>query len=98
MPKCFASWRWELPPEVVQFLSEFDLARRIVQSELIGSLPEPGIRLPPLGGRAMTLLRWKDEYSVVIEAVDHEHRELIDLINVLHERLYAADAGARLLR
>jgi len=92
VPKCFASWRWELPPEVVQFLSEFDLARRIVQSELIGSMPEPGIRLPPLGGRAMTLLRWKDEYSVGIEAVDHEHRELIDLINVLHERLYAADA------
>jgi hemerythrin len=35
----------------------------------------------------MTLLRWKDEYSVGIEAVDHEHRELIDLINRLHDEL-----------
>ena len=29
----------------------------------------------------MALLQWKDQYSVGIEAVDHEHRELIDLIN-----------------
>jgi hemerythrin len=35
----------------------------------------------------MTLLRWKDDYSVGIEAVDHEHRELIDLINRLHDEL-----------
>lgn len=33
----------------------------------------------------MALLQWKDQYSVGIEAVDHEHRELIDLINRLHE-------------
>lgn len=33
----------------------------------------------------MTLLHWKDQYSVGIEAVDHEHKELIDLINRLHE-------------
>jgi hemerythrin len=41
---------------------------------------------------AMILLRWKDEYSVGIEAVDHEHKQLIDLINRLHEKLDAADA------
>lgn len=35
----------------------------------------------------MTLLQWKDQYSVGIEAVDHEHKELIDLINRLHDRL-----------
>jgi hemerythrin len=35
----------------------------------------------------MALLQWKDQYSVGIEAVDHEHRELIDLINRLHEEL-----------
>jgi hemerythrin len=35
----------------------------------------------------MALLLWKDEYSVGIEAVDHEHRELIDLINRLHGEL-----------
>jgi|SRR5215510_4060007 len=35
----------------------------------------------------MALLHWKDHYSVGIEAVDHEHRELIDLINRLHAEL-----------
>jgi hemerythrin-like metal-binding protein len=38
------------------------------------------------------LLHWKDGYSVGIEPVDHEHRELIDLINRLHAALSAADA------
>src|SRR5262245_2287471 len=32
----------------------------------------------------MALLHWKPEYSVGIAAVDHEHKELIDLINRLH--------------
>jgi hemerythrin len=40
----------------------------------------------------MRLLSWKDEYSVGIEAVDHEHRELIDLINRLHDELDAPTA------
>lgn len=40
----------------------------------------------------MTLLQWKDEYSVGIEAVDHEHKELIDLINRLHAEFDAVDA------
>jgi hemerythrin-like metal-binding protein len=35
----------------------------------------------------MALLQWKDQYSVGIAAVDHEHKELIDLINRLHEEL-----------
>jgi hemerythrin len=35
----------------------------------------------------MALLQWKDQYSVGIEAVDHEHRELIDLINRLYDEL-----------
>ena len=42
----------------------------------------------------MALLRWKDEYSVGIEAVDHEHKELIDLINDLHDQLSNKDAGS----
>ena len=29
----------------------------------------------------MGLLHWEDRYSVGIAAVDHEHRELIELIN-----------------
>lgn len=33
----------------------------------------------------MILIEWKDEYSVGVPAIDHEHRELIDLINWLNE-------------
>ena len=40
----------------------------------------------------IVLLRWKDEYSVGIEAVDYEHRQLIDLINWLYRALDAPDA------
>jgi len=35
----------------------------------------------------MALIEWKDSYSVGVEAVDHEHRELIEIINELHESL-----------
>jgi len=35
----------------------------------------------------MALLHWKPEYTVGIDAVDHEHKELIDLINRLHAAL-----------
>jgi hemerythrin len=42
----------------------------------------------------MTLLSWKDEYSVGIEAVDHEHKELIGLINRLHDQLGGPAAKA----
>jgi hemerythrin len=38
----------------------------------------------------MSLLRWEDRYSVGVAAVDHEHRELIALVN----RLYG-EASAR---
>lgn len=37
----------------------------------------------------MTLIKWKNKYKVGVEAVDHEHRELIDLINRLHQDLLA---------
>lgn len=33
----------------------------------------------------MGLLHWESRYSVGIEAVDHEHRELIDLVNRLYD-------------
>ena len=33
------------------------------------------------------LLAWRSEYSLGIPDVDHEHRELFDLINELHARL-----------
>lgn len=32
----------------------------------------------------MKLLEWRPEFSVGNAAVDHEHRELIDLINSIH--------------
>jgi len=46
----------------------------------------------------MKLLQWKEEYSVGIEAVDHEHKELIDLINRLHGELDASDARSTVPR
>lgn len=33
----------------------------------------------------MGLLHWEDRYSVGVAAVDHEHKELIDLINRLYD-------------
>ncbi len=42
----------------------------------------------------MALLQWKDEYSVGIAAVDHEHRELIDLINQVHDTFRASGGPA----
>jgi len=35
----------------------------------------------------MTLLTWKPEYSVGIESVDFEHREMIELINTIYEAI-----------
>ena len=32
----------------------------------------------------MSLIEWRDEFSVGVASVDHEHRELIDLINNVH--------------
>lgn len=35
----------------------------------------------------MTLIEWKQDFEIGIPSVDHEHRELIELINTLHESL-----------
>ena len=35
----------------------------------------------------MTLVEWKPEYNLGVPDIDHEHRELVDLINALHDRL-----------
>ena len=37
----------------------------------------------------MSLLEWQPEFSVGIDSVDAEHRELIDLINDLHRQMAA---------
>jgi hemerythrin-like metal-binding protein len=41
----------------------------------------------------MALLQWKDRYSLGIEAIDHEHKGLIDLINRLHGELMKDVSG-----
>jgi len=40
----------------------------------------------------MALLEWKEEYATGIDDVDDEHKDLIDVINRLHELLLAEDA------
>ncbi len=39
----------------------------------------------------MALIEWKEEYSAGIAEVDSEHRELIELINTLAEKLKGGD-------
>ena len=40
----------------------------------------------------MSLITWRDEFSVGVDAIDHEHREMIGLINDLDEAM-GTDAG-----
>jgi len=40
----------------------------------------------------MSLLQWKPEYSVGIQSMDDEHREMIELINATYEKL-SSDAS-----
>jgi hemerythrin-like metal-binding protein len=35
----------------------------------------------------MALIAWRREFETGIADVDHEHRQLVDLINALHDRL-----------
>ena len=42
----------------------------------------------------MTLLEWRDEFRIGIPEVDHEHQELIALINSLHARLVEPERRA----
>ena len=41
----------------------------------------------------MSLLEWKDQYSLGDEALDHEHKGLFDLINAVHEQIMISDGG-----
>jgi hemerythrin len=43
----------------------------------------------------MALIEWRKEFNTGIADVDHEHRELVELINRLHEQIAA---GAEPLR
>lgn len=35
----------------------------------------------------MTLIEWKDQYALGVPEIDHEHRELIELINGLYSSM-----------
>lgn len=49
---------------------------------------------PDEGARELSLIEWRDEFSIGLPDVDHEHREMISMINALHESLGpAADTG-----
>jgi hemerythrin-like metal-binding protein len=37
----------------------------------------------------MALIEWQTEFETGVAEVDHEHRELVDLINELHDRIGA---------
>lgn len=37
----------------------------------------------------MTLIEWRPEFETGVAEVDHEHRELVDLINALHAEIGA---------
>ena len=45
----------------------------------------------------MTLIEWKDEYSLGVAAIDQEHRELIALINELYDSLSSSDTEISVL-
>jgi hemerythrin len=40
----------------------------------------------------MTLIEWKDEFNLGVPSIDHEHRELIDLINESFDQLVGSDS------
>ena len=43
----------------------------------------------------MTLIQWRDEFRIGIDEVDHEHQELVGLINTLHAALGTERSGER---
>jgi hemerythrin len=44
----------------------------------------------------MTLLQWRDEYRIGIAEVDHEHQQLIGLINEVHAALGVDRSSGRI--
>jgi len=46
----------------------------------------------------MSLIEWNKSYEIGIESVDHEHKEMIDLINALYADLQADAEKAEITR
>ena len=44
----------------------------------------------------MPFLTWSDKYSIGIDTLDDEHRELFDDLNALHESVIQSDEPARI--
>jgi hemerythrin-like metal-binding protein len=44
----------------------------------------------------MALIEWRKEFETGVADVDHEHRELVDLINQLHEQVNAGASPERI--
>lgn len=44
----------------------------------------------------MTLIDWKEEFSLGIPAIDHEHREMIELINQTYQAVEEGRGGDRI--
>ncbi len=45
----------------------------------------------------MPLIEWKEEFSIGVPAVDHEHRALVELINELYESLNSGDSKSTIV-
>ena len=45
----------------------------------------------------MALINWDEKYSVGVPSVDHEHRELIELINPTHDKMLRAESAGAVL-
>ena len=41
----------------------------------------------------MTLIEWKDEFNLGVPSIDHEHHELIDLINEAFDHVVGSDSN-----
>jgi hemerythrin-like metal-binding protein len=45
----------------------------------------------------MAFIEWRDDFSIGLPSVDHEHQELIGLINTAYENLHREDAQRRVI-
>lgn len=41
----------------------------------------------------MALVEWRDEFAIGIPSIDHEHKEMIALINAVYDKLKRGDHG-----
>lgn len=44
----------------------------------------------------MAKIEWSDRYSTGIDAIDHDHRQLVEMINTLHQAMMSDQARSNL--